>query len=412
MCIVYNNTLSVRDIKKLDMRVFKLFSLMIIAGMIGGAIVLFGLKNNTIVKEIVINESAHKPKLVNYTSSNKQIDLTKAAEFGTQSVVHIRAEESKQKARERREQRYDMNSPLYGFRDLPFGEFFGFGNNDQFYRKKGGGSGVIISKDGYIVTNNHVVDFADKIIVTLPNNKEYTAQKVGTDPSTDLAVIKIEENNLPVLKFADSESVKVGQWVIAVGNPFDYLTSSVTAGIVSAKNRKIDIIQAEGAHEEFIQTDAAVNPGNSGGALIDENGKLVGITTAIATPTGSYAGYSFAIPSNLMLKVTNKLIEEGKENLNRATLGLSVITVNEDIQNDKNLPIDYGVYVDEVNTGSSAEFAGILPGDVIVKANKSAIHDFEDLNLFMKSVKINDFITLTVLRDNKYKDITVKLRTN
>ncbi len=392
------------------MKFLKLFSLMIIAGIIGGAVVLFGLKNNTIVKEIVINESNHKPKLVNYASSNKQIDLTKAAEIGTQLVVHIRAEESTQKARERREQRYDRSSPLYGFRDLPFGEFFGFGNNDQFYRKRGGGSGVIISKDGYIVTNNHVVDFADEIIVTLPNNKEYKAQKVGTDPATDLAVIKIEENNLPVPKFADSEKIKVGQWVIAVGNPFDYLTSSVTAGIVSAKNRKIDIIQAEGAHEEFIQTDAAVNPGNSGGALIDENGQLVGITTAIATPTGSYAGYSFAIPSNLMLDIVNKLIEEGKENLNRATLGISVATVNEEIQNDQNLPIDYGVYVDEVSTGSSAEFGGILPGDVIVKANKSTIHDFKDLSSFMKSVKVNDIITLTVLRDNKYEDISVKLR--
>ncbi len=391
------------------MRFFKLFSLMIIAGIVGGVVVLFGLKNNTIVKEIVINETNHKPKLVNYASSNKQVDLTKASEIGTQLVVHIKAEESTQKARERREQRYD-NTPLYGFRDLPFGEFFGFGNNDQFYRKRGGGSGVIISKDGYIVTNNHVVDFADEIIVTLPNNKEYKAQKVGTDPATDLAVIKIEEHNLPVPKLADSEKIKVGQWVIAVGNPFDYLTSSVTAGIVSAKNRKIDIIQAEGAHEEFIQTDAAVNPGNSGGALIDENGQLVGITTAIATPTGSYAGYSFAIPSNLMLEVVNKLIEEGKDNLNRATLGISVATVNAEIQRDQNLPIDYGVYVDEVSTGSSAEFAGILPGDVIVKANKTTIHNFEDLKSSMKSVKIGDIMTVKVLRDNKYEDITVKLR--
>ncbi|HHH54150.1 MAG TPA: trypsin-like serine protease, partial [Bacteroidetes bacterium] len=262
----------------------KLFLYVLIAGVLGGIIALTGNKLISPSKQYVFLDNGQRNiKDVSYSNSKYPFNLTKAAEEGTKVVVHIRAEESKEMAQKRLRNR----NPYGNF----FPDIFDFGRNNQFYRMKGGGSGVIYSKDGYIVTNNHVVDFADDIIVTLPDHREYKAKKIGTDPSTDLAVIKIEENDLPVIQLANSDEAKLGEWVVAVGNPFDYLTSSVTAGIISAKGRNINIIQDDHALEEFIQTDAAVNPGNSGGALLDAEGRLLGITSAIATPTGSYAGY-------------------------------------------------------------------------------------------------------------------------
>lgn len=378
------------------------FFSIILAGIIGGIVSIAGNKYFFPDKNYVVVDNRNATaKNINYLSPKYPFNLTKAADAGTKVVVHIRAEESTQKAKNRM-----RNNPFGGF----FNDMFDFGHNNEFYRMKGGGSGVIISKDGYIVTNNHVVDFADDILVTLPDKREYKAKKIGTDPSTDLAVIKIDETNLPVIPFADSDKAKLGEWVVAVGNPFDYLTSSVTAGIISAIGRNINIIQDDHALEEFIQTDAAVNPGNSGGALLDANGNLLGITSAIATPTGSYAGYSFAIPSNLMKKVVDKIIEKGGDLSSKPSLGVSAATVDKEIQKKLNLKLDYGVYIDEVTTGSPAEFAGILPGDVIIEADGKEIRKFEDLRETLNFVKVGDILNLRVLRDNKYINLRVKLK--
>lgn len=332
-------------------------------------------------------------------------DFKQAAAKAKPVVVHIVAEESEQLAQNRRRN----NNPYgrqFGFGDL-FEEFF-YGGGGQFYRQKGSGSGVIYSSDGYIVTNNHVVGFADKIEVTLPDNRTFIAEKIGTDPSTDLAVIKIEADNLSTLDIADSDLSEVGEWVLAVGNPFDYLTSTVTAGIISAKGRNLNIIDDEKAIEEFIQTDAAVNPGNSGGALVDSEGRLLGINTAIATPTGAYAGYSFAIPSNLVVRVVDEIIKNG--DIEGATLGVAVITLTPEVAKDFELKLEKGVYIDEVSTGSSAQFAGLLPGDVIVKIDDTEIEEFEDLVKVLKFSRVGDMINITVFRNNKYKEIPVKLR--
>jgi len=332
-------------------------------------------------------------------------NLTKAAEAGTKVVVHIKAEESERKARERY-----RNRRRNTIEDFFNGGLFGFGYDHQFYRLRGGGSGVIISSDGYIVTNNHVVDFADDILVTLPDGSEYKARKIGTDPATDLAVLKIDETGLPTLKLADSDKAKLGEWVLAIGNPFDYLISSVTAGIISAKGRDINIIKGDHALEEFIQTDAAVNPGNSGGALVDAEGRLLGITSAIATPTGVYAGYSFAIPSNLMKKVVDAIIEKGGDLDQKVSLGVAAATITKKIQKDLNLSLDKGVYVDEVYTGSAAEFAGILPGDIIVKAGDKDINKVEDLLEVLKFVKYGEKLKFKIFRDNKYINISVTFK--
>ena len=316
--------------------------------------------------------------------------------------MHISAEESTTKAKQRLKQGNDNR--------FYFGDIFDFGNGNDFYRMKGGGSGVIYSEDGYIITNKHVVDFADNIVVTLPDKREFKAKKIGIDPSTDLAVIKIDEDNLPTTEIADSDQSKLGQWVLAIGNPFDFLTSTVTAGIISAKGRDIDIISDDRALEEFIQTDAAVNPGNSGGALVDAKGRLLGITTAIATPTGVYAGYSFAIPSNLMKRVVDIIIQRGGDFDGKPTLGVSAATINKELKKEYDLDSDSGVYVVEVQNGSSAELAGIKPGDIITKVNNSEIKAFEDLRKVLNFSKIGETINIIILRDNKYKTFSVKLK--
>lgn len=369
------------------------------AGLLGGAIVLIAGKLFYKNDKIYVENSTSNIKPVSNVTMDYPYNLTEAAEKGSQVVVHIRAEESESKAKSR----LNDNS-----RSSMFGDFFGFGN--EFYRMKGGGSGVIYTKDGYIVTNRHVVDFADDITVILPDKREFKAKKIGTDPSTDLAVIKIEENNLPIIELANSDDSKLGQWVLAIGNPFDFLTSTVTAGIISAKGRDINIIDDERALEEFIQTDAAVNPGNSGGALIDANGRLLGITTAIATPTGVYAGYSFAIPSNLMKKVVELIIEKKKDINEKPTLGVSAASITKEIQKEYDLKTDKGVYVVEVIKGSAADNSGILEGDIITKVNSSEIKAFEDLRKVLNFSKFGETLNITLLRDNKIKTIAVKLK--
>lgn len=290
-------------------------------------------------------------------------DLTLASDRSIHSVVHITTRVPRQVQRD------------------PFFEFF-YGPqqpNQQF--SMGAGSGVILNTDGYIVTNNHVIDKAQTIEVTLNNNEKYTAKLIGTDPNTDLAVLKIEARNLEPIVVGNSDDVRIGEWVLAVGNPFD-LTSTVTAGIVSAKSRNINIIGSKTRRdafpiESFIQTDAAVNPGNSGGALVNVRGELIGINTAIASNTGSYSGYSFAIPVNLMRKIVGDIIEFGV--VQRGFIGAKISSITQELVDAENLPNTKGVYVAEVILGGAAEKAGLKNGDVILSYNGREVNSSSEL---------------------------------
>jgi len=381
----------------------------IVSGMIGG-LVCFGLLYMT--KTSVLPNDTPKAQLAGEQSISKNalsIDFVEAAKKTTPAVVHIVANQSEELAmQEMQKNRRNRSNPFQDF--FGFDDFFGgdiFGNN--FYRpKSGSGSGVIYSKDGYIVTNNHVVGFADNITVTTSDGKKYKATKIGTDKSTDLAVIKIEGSNFPTIALADSDKLQVGEWVLAVGNPFDYLTSTVTAGIVSAKGRELDIIEGDKKIEEFIQTDAAINPGNSGGALVTSTGELVGINTAIATPTGVYAGYSFAIPVNLVKKIVKEIIENG--DIERLGLGVAGYDVDQSLIDELDLKVKTGFYVDEVELKSAAKYAGILPGDVIISVDGKKISKFADIAEVMKFSKKGDKLDIVVNRNGKEINIPTPLR--
>jgi len=378
---------------------------MTLAGIIGGLIVITGLK---ITETPTIIETVATPKVINVSntvSPGVNTDFVNAAAKATAAVVHINAEESKTLAMQRHEESRRNR------RMSPFDRFFGgdmFGDN--FYRpKSGSGSGVIVSTDGYIVTNNHVVGFADVINVTLNDGRTMKATKIGTDPSSDLAVIKIDgaSERFPKMEYADSDKAQVGEWVLAVGSPFGYLKSTVTAGIISAIGRDLDLIEGEKTIEEFIQTDAAVNPGNSGGALVNERGELVGINSAIATPTGTYAGYSFAIPSNLTKVIIKDIIENG--DIERVNLGIEGYDVK-DVIEDFNLSESNGFYVDNVYRGSAAQFGGLLPRDIIKKVDDQTIYELDDIKRVMKFNKVGDVVKLEIIRDGVPKTIKIKLR--
>ncbi len=380
---------------------------MIFAGMIGGLITFSAVQyfpNNTSTPTI---QAPNFAQAVNLPAGNATITLpnfTEGARKAMPAVVHITAAESSELAQQRRQDQ--PNDQLRRF----FGDDFNFGNpfGGGQQLKKGSGSGVIISDDGYIVTNNHVVEFADEVMVTLYDNHEYQATVVGTDPTTDLAVLKIEASGLPVLRNADSDNAEVGQWVLAVGNPFD-LTSTVTAGIISAKGRNISIISnRQDAIEAFIQTDAAVNPGNSGGALVDAEGRLLGINTAIATQTGSFAGYSFAIPVNMVTRIANDIIEFGS--YQRGYLGINISDLDNDRANELGLDITQGVIVERTLEGSAAEYAGILPNDVIVGVAGRPIKTVPELQELVGRAKVDDIVELTVNREGQTQRIPVKLR--
>lgn len=320
-----------------------------------------------------------------------------AASKSTPAVVHIKVKSAPQKQTQ-------SNNPFY--------EFFGqqYGAQPQ----EASGSGVIITADGYIVTNNHVVENADEIQVSLSDNKVYKAKIIGKDPSTDLAVIKIEEQNLPFLAWGNSDDVQVGQWVLAVGNPFD-LASTVTAGIVSAKARNINIIREKAGNyaiESFIQTDAAVNPGNSGGALVDLNGNLIGINAAIATPTGTFAGYSFAIPSNLAKKVVEDLSSYGL--VQRGYLGVNIAELTPELAKKSNYPKMEGAYVGDIVAESAADDAGLKSGDIITKVDNLSIKSSPDLQEHIARYRPGDKIELELYRngDKMTKAVTLKNREN
>ena len=344
-------------------------------------------------------------KTVAYTGNPASVgpDFAEAAELAQKAVVLIEAEESKATAQKRYQDQDPMSQWMQRF-GLG-GDAFGFGP----IIRKGAGSGVIISKDGYILTNNHVVDFADEVSVKLFDGKDYKAKIIGRDPSTDLAVIKISADNLPTLVYADSEKARVGEWVLAVGNPFEYLTSTVTAGIISAKGRDLNIIPGSRAIEHFIQTDAAINPGNSGGALVDVYGRLLGINTAIASETGSYAGYSFAIPVNLAIGIANDIMKNGGD-IERTSLGVEVFVLEEDLAKERGIEIKEGLLVDAVGDKSAAQYAGILPGDVLVELDGRKLTSFDDLKQKIDMAKVGDTINLKVYRKGKYLDIPVRLK--
>lgn len=330
--------------------------------------------------------------LARYASLNEvggRPDFVEVADVVTPTVVHIitTVEQSRQQQ--------EIN---------PFDFFGGPGFEMPNVPRSGSGSGVIISADGYIVTNNHVIDGASKIRVILNDKREYNAELLGKDPNTDMALLRIDEKNLPFAVVGNSDEVKVGQWVLAVGNPFN-LTSTVTAGIVSAKGRNLNLLrdarnpESQYSIESFIQTDAAVNPGNSGGALVTADGKLVGINTAIASQTGQYAGYAFAVPSNLMKKVVGDLTKYGE--VQRGFLGVSIQDVNSQLADKEGLREVRGVYVAKVNPNSAAEDAGVKDGDVIIKVDEVAVNSSSELQEQVGKRNPGDKVKLTVLRDSR-----------
>jgi Do/DeqQ family serine protease len=271
------------------------------------------------------------------------------------------------------------------------------------------GSGVVISDDGYIVTNNHVIEDATNIEVVLNNNQRYYAKVVGTDVNTDLALLKIKAKNLAFVRYGDSDHVQPGEWVLAIGNPFD-LNSTVTAGIVSAKARNIGILRGQNSYqvEAFIQTDAAVNPGNSGGALVNLKGDLIGVNTAIATSTGSYQGYSFAIPVSLVKKVMDDLLEFGE--VKRGLLGIAIADVNAAIAERFKLPVSQGVLVNSVNPGSAAEESGMLPGDIIVEIDAHMVNSVSELQEWVARNRPGKEIEVTFIRDGEKRTVKTRLK--
>ena len=289
----------------------------------------------------------------------------------------------------------------------PFEEFFGLRRRSTPHKVEASGSGVIVTEDGYIATNHHVVDHADNIEVTLYDNRTFKAKVVGVDTQTDLALLKIEATGLSPIPYGNAEMIQVGEWVLAVGNPFN-LTSTVTAGIVSAMARNIHLFSQSYGVEAFIQTDAAVNPGNSGGALVNLKGELIGINTAIASPNGAYAGYAFAIPVSIVEKVMADLKSYGV--VQRAILGIVIQNVNSELAKEKDLGVVNGVYIDKINPSSAAEKAGLKIGDIIIKIDRKIVNKVGELQEAIALKKPGDKVTVTVLRKNKEKRIVVVLQ--
>ena len=333
-------------------------------------------------------------------------DFTTAAAKVTPAVVHITSTQGVVAQNGEEDERMQQIPEF--FRDF-FGDSFR-GMPQQRGPRMGSGSGVIISSDGYIVTNNHVVADADELAVVLTDNRSYTAKVIGTDPTTDIALIKIDEENLPALTLANSDNVKVGEWVMAAGNPLMGLNSTVTAGIVSATGRDINILrrQDQYAIESFIQTDAAVNPGNSGGALTNVDGDLIGINTAIMSPTGSYAGYSFAVPSNIVKKVVEDLKEYGK--VQRALIGVSIMDVNAATAERFDLDVTRGVYVDSVMADGAGAAAGLKEGDIIIRIDEKNTNKSADLQSYVGRKRPGDKVDVTVMRGGDEKTLSLTLK--
>lgn len=329
-------------------------------------------------------------------------DFTVAAESSVNAVVHVRIMKNYQT--------HGYSNGMDPFLQFFFGPRQQMPQQPQGPQEAGSGSGVIISCDGYIVTNNHVIDNADAIEVTLNDKRTFEAHLVGTDPTTDIALLKIEADNLHCLNFGNSDAMKVGEWVLAVGNPFN-LTSTVTAGIISAKSRNIGIIGSghnRMSIESFIQTDAAVNPGNSGGALVNTRGELIGINTAIASTTGSYSGYSFAVPATIVQKVTQDLKMYGE--VQRALLGVQIQEITSDLQKKYNLEAIDGVFVAGVTDGGAAKDAGIMEGDVIISIDQEKTNSVAELQEKIGRKRPGENVKIELIREGQTKHYIVTLR--
>lgn len=322
-----------------------------------------------------------------FGNSAAPVDFTEAAEKAIHSVVHVK-------------------NTSYRVVSNPIMEFmYGYRGN-QRQEQVGTGSGVIITQDGYIVTNNHVIQGAENLEVTLNNGKSHKATLVGTDEKMDIALLKIDsEEKLPYSTFSDSDQIKVGEWVLAVGNPYN-LNSTVTAGIVSAKARNL----GSNTIQSFIQTDAAVNPGNSGGALVNSRGELVGINTMISSTTGSYVGYSFAVPSNVTRKIVEDILEYG--NVQRAAMGIEGAELNSSIAKELNVNFSQGFYINKVNKGTGAEKAGLKKGDIITHLDDRQIRNFADLTGYIQTKRPNEKVNVTFMREGKKEIRSVTLSKN
>ncbi|MDY4481222.1 MAG: trypsin-like peptidase domain-containing protein [Candidatus Cryptobacteroides sp.] len=370
------------------------FFIAAIAGAISACAVVKLSNRNTATDSSAVVQSDTQFRTVDL-SNDKWPDFTFAAETCVDAVVYVKVRATQQVV--------SNAGPLFRF-------FFGYERIPYSREVQGSGSGVIIREDGYIVTNNHVIAGANAIEVTLNNNRTYPARLIGTDPATDVALIKIEENGLPIVPFADSDQLRLGEWVLAIGSPYD-LRSTITAGIVSAKGRsmpKDPNNPNEFRIESFIQTDAAVNPGNSGGALVNKEGKLVGVNTAIISQTGSYAGYSFAVPSNIVKRITDDLMDYGT--VHRARLGIVMLPINDEIAKELKLSSVNGVYITDMASDSAAAEAGIKVGDVVVEIGGSKVTGVSSVQELVNNFHPGDRAEVKVIRGGEALSFEVVLK--
>ena len=377
--------------------------LTVLLSILAGGLTAYGVvkanENNLLPTRVTGENGSVEYRTVNLADSDYP-DFTYAAETAVQAVVYVEVTVQRQA----RSRGYDPFEEFFGF-GFPFGD--GYGQQPQSREQKGSGSGVIIRPDGYIVTNNHVVSGATSISVTLNDNRKFDATVVGTDPVTDVAIIKVDAENLPTIPLGDSDQLRLGEWVLAIGSPLgEQLRGTITAGIVSAKGRSMPDGSGEFKIESFIQTDAAVNPGNSGGALVNKKGELVGINTAIVSQTGSYSGYSFAVPVNIVKRVATDLIDFGS--VKRAMLGIRMSPITKEIQEELKLNSMNGVYIVEVSKGSAAEEAGLKQGDVITAIDGQKVTDGASVQEKVNNYRPGDKAVLTYIRDGKELTTEVK----
>jgi serine protease Do len=365
----------------------KQFLLFITAAILGGFIALFGFSQWGTPP---VASPPTPTRLVNQAPSRivenpPAFNFKAAARIATPAVVHIA-------------------TTVRGANGSPFDLLFE--REDSPFDREGSGSGVFYRDNGYIITNNHVIEGAEELTVTTFDNRKFAAEVIGTDKSSDLAVLKVEGEGFPVLAVGDSDLAEIGEWVLAVGNPLD-LTSTVTAGIISAKGRSLSLLDQRYGIESFLQTDAAVNPGNSGGALVDAQGRLLGINTAIATRTGLFQGYSFAIPINLVTRIVDDIIQFGS--YQRAFLGVEISRLDQELIRDFNLTISQGVFINDVVPEGSAALAGIKRNDVIIRIGDRNIRDVPDLTEIVGRAKVGDELEVVVYRNGSELPVAVKM---
>lgn len=368
----------------------KNFLIILVAALIGGVTAYAVVKTTQKDSSSQYVYSDNTPAVRDVNFSGEYPDFTYAAEMSVKAVVFVKVV--------KRIEGQQLPPSIFDY-------FFGYGGQSQQREQVGSGSGVIVTSDGYIVTNNHVVSGASEIEVTMDNNKTFKAELIGADPATDVALIKIDASNLPTIPYGDSDKLRLGEWVLAIGSPYG-LTSTITAGIVSAKGRSMSNT-GEYKIESFIQTDAAVNPGNSGGALVNIKGELVGINTAIISNTGSYAGYSFAVPVNIVKKITQDFMDYGK--VQRAMLGISMQNISEELMKEKSLSTMEGVYIADLVKGGAADKAGVKVGDVLIGINGEKTANGSSVQEKVNSFRPGEEVKLNIIRGKETKELTAVL---